>query len=331
MSTDNNGLSKLISKILICTSFFFLTIQNCAAAIECLSDYEPANITQLAPGLFGVLPPYAAFDPCNKSVNLNIVKNSTKLIIVMHGGAGGSVSQEKLASALNREGVSTLFFDAFKMNKLHKEPRWWAWNNTTGPKQRMLYHSNLAAVKWLKKNAETAHMDIHIYGVSSGATAALNISGTEDLPSLKSVLIEGAAPMGIGFPDRLFKPVFFIFGTQDNYGGKTNDEYIWNRVVACSWNIEILETPTGNAAGCNRLENSSNTINSLDSYIKYQKNKGANLDVKFYDEAGHDIFDGKIRKFLMNTPSGILYATLGANGGVSDKLLIDILAFINNK
>ena len=144
-------LMKLFAKIFLCSSSCFLTIQNSAAATECLSDYEPANITQLAPNLFGISPPYASFDPCNKSVVLNIVKNSTKLVIVMHGGGGGADSQAKLASALNKEGISTLFFDAFKMNKLYKDARWWALNNTTGPKQRMLYHSNLAAVKWLKK------------------------------------------------------------------------------------------------------------------------------------------------------------------------------------
>ena len=321
-------LMKLFAKIFLCSSSCFLTIQNSAAATECLSDYEPANITQLAPNLFGISPPYASFDPCNKSVVLNIVKNSTKLVIVMHGGAGGADSQAKLASALNKEGISTLFFDAFKMNKLYKEARWWAWNNTTGPKQRMLYHSNLAAIKWLRKNTETAQMDIHLYGVSSGATAALNISSNEGLPNLKGVLIEGAAPMGIGLPDTLLKPVFFIFGAEDNYGGKANDEYIWNRVVSCSFNVEILETPAGNAAGCNYRVNSSNTINSLDSYIKQQKSKGANLTVKYYEDAGHDIFDGKIRRFRMNTPSGSLYATLGASGAAPDKLLIDILAFI---
>ncbi len=324
-------LLKLFLKIFLCAFSCFLTIQNCAAASECLSDYEPANIIQVAPNLFAVSPPYASFDPCNKSVVLTVVKNSTNLVIVMHGGGGGADSQAKLATALNKEGISTLFFDAFKMNKLYKDVRWWAWNNTTGPKQRMLYHSNLAAVKWLRKNNETAKMDIHLYGVSSGATAALNISSNEDLPNLKSVLIEGAAPMGIGLPDRLLKPVFFIFGTEDNYGGKTIDEYIWNRVVPCSFNVEILETPAGNAAGCNYRENSFNTINSLDSYIKQQKTKGANLTVKYYDDAGHDIFDGKIRRFRMNTPSGSLYATLGAAGGAPDKLLIDILAFIKNQ
>ena len=323
-------LLKLFLKIFLCAFSCFLTIQNCAAESECLSDYEPANIIQVAPNLFAVSPPYASFDPCNKSVVLNIVKNSTKLVIVMHGGAGGADSQAKLASALNKEGISTLFFDAFKMNKLYKDARWWAWNNTTGPKQRMLYHSNLAAIKWLRKNTETAQMDIHLYGVSSGATAALNISSNEDLPNLKSVLIEGAAPMGIGLPDRLLKPVFFIFGAQDNYGGVTEDEFIWKRVVPCSWNVAILETPAGNAAGCNLFANSTNLINSLDSYIKQQKTKGANLTVKYYDDAGHDIFDGKIRRFRMNTVAGSLYATLGAAGGASDKLLIDILAFIKN-
>jgi hypothetical protein len=99
-------------------------------------------------------------------------------------------------------------------------------------------------------------------------------------------------------------------------------------VVPCSWNVPILETPYGNAAGCNSFENRDSKINSLDDYIKNQKNKGANLSVKYYDEAGHDIFDGRIRKYRMNAPAGSLYATMGAAGGVSDKLLKDILAFI---
>ena len=111
---ENKNLVKLFSKIFLCAFSCFLTIKNCVAATECLSDYEPPNITQLAPNLFGISPPYAAFDPCNKSVVLNIIKNSTKLVIVMHGGGGGSDSQAKLAGALNKEGVSTLFFDAFK-------------------------------------------------------------------------------------------------------------------------------------------------------------------------------------------------------------------------
>ena len=98
----NNKISvKLFSKIFLCAFSYFLTIQNCVATTKCLSDYEPPNITQLAPNLFGISPPYAAFDPCNKSVVLNIIKNSTKLVIVMHGGGGGSDSQAKLAGALS--------------------------------------------------------------------------------------------------------------------------------------------------------------------------------------------------------------------------------------
>lgn len=304
---------------------------NAFAAFECLADYEPAKIMQVGPKLFSILPPYASFDPCNKSVELNIIKNSSDLVVLMHGGGGLSESQAKLAKALNNEGISTLFFDSFKMNKIHMDSRWWALNNTTGPKQRMLYHANIAAVKWLGKNFDTAHFNVHLYGVSSGATAALNISSNEDLNNLKTVMVEGGAAMGIGLPDKIIRPTFFIFGLEDNYGGKTIDEFMWNRVVDCSWNIEILNTPVGNAIDCNRYVNKKNKTESLDNYINRQKNNGYPISIKFYKDAGHDIFSGKIRRFIINSPSGNLFATLGANEDASNKVFIDIKSFINNK
>jgi len=312
-------------RCIIFTIFSNALIGNCIGATECFSDYQPATIVEIRPDFYDVTPPYAAFDPCNATVDLRIIKNSTKLMIVMHGGGGATGSERQLAAMLNKEGISTLTFDAFKMNKLFKNNIFWASNVFTGPKQRMLYHSAHSAIKWVKDNVETKNLDIHLYGVSSGATAALNLASLENLPQLKSVFVEGVASMGIGLPNVIRKPVVFIFGKQDNYGGKRIDEYVWKRSVPCSWNIEILNTPEGTSIGCNRFENPNSSIVTLENYLKIQNEAGANITTYYYDGAGHDIFSGGMKSFMFGSS---LHATLGANWGVSDKVLKDILTKI---
>ena len=303
-----------------------LVFSIASVARECLSDYPPAEIKKIGANLYGVSPPYAGFDPCNESVSLKIISNSSIIFIIMHGGGGGSKSQTELANRLNKAGISTLTFDAFKMNKLSGSVHFWAVLNTTGPKQRMLYHSGIAAIKWMATQGDLSAHKIYAYGVSSGATAALNIAATQDLKNFHGSFMEGIAPIGIGLPDNIYYPVNFFFGRQDNYGGRQASEYVWHRTVPCSWNVPVMNTPDGNSKDCNFMANSNKNTQTSESYIAEQKSKGANISIDFFDGAGHDVFLGGMRTSTFQSQSGTLFSTLGANWGVSDLVFERIIA-----
>lgn len=315
---------------------FVLLIPALAFAKQCESDYPPPQLTQgtipnIHPGVIFFEPPYAGFDPCNSTVELKINPNSDTFVLVLHGSGGTDNSQRGVAKRFEKAGYSVLYFDAFKMNKINKDALFWSTQVHAGSTARMLYFSGLAAIKWLVKNHPERSSKVVVYGFSMGGMAAINLAATEDLSAVTSVVAEAPANNGIGLPDKLLKPVSIFYGTQDNYGGLSLDEFLWKRRSPCLWGAPIENTPVGNAASCNyfKYERGQRT-QSVEDWIGEQKNKGANITFQFVEGAGHAMFNGRfIETATRSTPSGIkFYSTTGSQLGVPDKAFQNVLGMI---
>jgi len=299
----------------------------------CASDYSAARLTQgispnIHPGVYFVEPPYAGFDPCHDSVDLTINRQSDTFVLVLHGGGGSDNSQSGVSRRFAQAGYSVLQFDAFRMNKLQRDNVFWMTAVHAGSTGRMLYFSGLAAINWLVKQHPERSQRIIVYGISTGATAAINLAGTEGLDAVTMVLAEGPNNAGIGFPDRLFKPVHVFYGARDNFGGSTPDEFLWKRRSSCLWNSPNLNMPAGNTALCSyaRLTRGQQG-QTVEEYVDEQKKKGAPITFELVEGAAHGIFNGRrIDTVVRATPSGIkLYLTTGSGPGVADTLFQRLL------
>ena len=122
-----------------------------------------------------------------------------------------------------------------------------------------------------------------------------------------------------------------FYGTQDNYGGLSLDEFLWKRRSPCIWGAPIENTPVGNAANCNyfKYERGQRT-QSVEDWIGEQKNKGANITFQFIEGAAHAMFNGRfIETTTRSTPSGIkFYSTTGSQLGVPDKAFQEVMGML---
>lgn len=303
---------------------------------QCESDYPPAQLVQgtipnIHPGVVFVEAPYAGFDPCNSTVELKINPNSDTFVLILHGSGGSDNSQTGVAKRFEKAGYSILFYDAFKMNKISRDWMFWATQVNAGSMARMIYFSGVGALKWLVRNHPERAKKIVVYGFSMGGMAALNLAATDELDAVTNVIAEAPGNVGIGLPDKLLKPVHIFYGSNDNYGGLSIDEFLWKRRSPCLWGVPIVNTPVGNAANCNyfKYEKGQRT-QSVEDWVGEQKSKGADITFSFIEGAGHAMFNGRnIETAVRSTPSGIkFYSTTGAQAGVADKAFQDVLGMI---
>lgn len=318
--------------LLLCTFQF----SNVAFAFACQSNYPPANMEQgnkpnIHPGVVFVEPPYAGFDPCNETVDLKINDKSDTFILVLHGGAGLDDPTRGIGRRFQKAGYSVLMFDAFKMNKINRDGIFWATSVHASSTGRMLYFSGLAAINWMLKNHADRSNHVIVYGISTGGIAAANLAATDGIDALRMVFAEGPNNAGIGFPNKLLKPVHVFYGAQDNFGGSTEQEFLWKRISPCLWNAPIYNMPAGSAEKCNYTTwKRGDRAQTVEEWADEQKAKGADIAFRLIDGASHAIFNGKdVTSLVRATPSGIkLYWTTGAKPGVADKLFSELLETI---
>ena len=323
-------IGNIMKYLLLIFSFHFCTS---VFAYECHSKYLPSNVEQgtkknIHQGVIFVEPPYAGFDPCNSSVDIKISVESDTFILVLHGSGGADENQKEVARRFKNEGFSVLSFDSFLMNKLSKNSLYWSTQVHQSSTSRMIYFSGLAALKWISKNHPDKSKKIFVYGHSLGGMAAINLAATNGIDSLVKVIAEAPGETGIGLPDKLLKPVYIFYGNQDNYGGRTLDEFLWNRKSFCLWNAPSENTPSGNVASCNYSQFIwGSRAQSVSEYVTQQQKAGSEVSLVFFDDAAHAIFNGKnIDTQIRTTPSGIkFYSSLGSKSGVADKVFEDIL------
>ncbi len=325
------------------TYFFALPLTLMMLGTVHSSDCRPApkdvaQLVQIRPNYYTVQGSLAEFDPCHKSVEFRrpggflVPKREAKppLLIIVHGGGGLGLAEKNIALAFNRKGYATLVYDAYQMNNFYQGRSLFATGMTNDGRQRMIYKATLSAYQWALSHKEVDTEKIFFHGVSNGGTVLLNIAGAVDPKHVKGVFTEGPTPAGIGMPNQINVPLRMIFGKLDNYGGKAEDDWMWQRIEPCKVNVNYPLAPKGTAEICNRFANSDdNSITPMEWYEK-QKAAGANIDIWFYENAAHGIFLGPIdRKILMFGGTEKRWGWTGASGTAADKLVADMDRFMS--
>jgi len=169
---------------------------------------------------------------------------------------------------------------------------------------------------------------IHIYGLSNGADVAANLAAVVDPAHVVTVFAEGTAGAGLGLPDRLAVPLRMIFGRLDNFAGQHAQDWRWQRRVPCRLNRAWPDAPPGNASMCNAGTTPAEHTQSPGDWAEEQRQRGADVDLWFYEGGAHGIFLGPLRQRTMDWASGTMHASVGAEETTRERLLIDILARI---
>ena len=240
-------------------------------------------MVETVPRMYAVLGMPAEFDPCNASVELKTPNEAIKspLVIISHGGAGLGDAERKIAYEFRKLGFATLIFDAYKINGYNQEWQFWATQVTNESRQRMNYKATLGAYQWALTNEKVDTSRIYFHGLSNGANVVVNMAGAVDPAHVKGVFAEGTMMSGIGVPDKINVPVRLIFGKQDNYGGRAQDEWRWTLKEACLFNgkTQGFIQPTGSAQRCNMESNPQGLTESPIEWFDAQKKSGADIDV----------------------------------------------------
>lgn len=302
-----------------------LQAQDCAAPAA-----DPARLVVLANGLHTVAGTLSNFDPCHRSVSLRTPFFSDKppLMIVVHGGGGLDAGTMSAADAFRSKGMATLVFDAFQMNGFNQGPRFFATNVTNEARQRMIFLAALGAYEWALRQDRIDNRRILFHGLSNGATVVANLAAVVDPRHVVALVAEGGPGNGIGFPDEIRAPLKMVFGRLDNYGGRTEEEFIWLRQEPCIGNSPGFDRlPRGTHASCSRFANPGDqTIKPIDWY-EAQKAKGADIALWWLEDAAHGIFIGFLAKNMVTYTNGqIRFAWVGGPHATRAKFLADIEA-----
>ena len=288
---------------------------------------DVATLKPLRPQLHTVQGVLAEFDPCHSSVRLQkpFFSENPPLIILAHGGAGLDNATKNAADAFRGKGFATLVFDAFELNGFYQGPRFWASQATNESRQRMIYKATLGAYEWaIKRNDVNTHA-IYFHGLSNGGTVVINIAGAVSPANVKGVFAEGAPGMGLGLPNEIRVPLRLVYGKLDNYGGKTESDWIWTRQEPCSFNVGAFMHPKGSSQTCSAHANNSDLTAKPIDWHEEQKKNGADVEVWFYENAAHGIFVGPLQKNTITYGvDNKRFAWIGADSAARTKLLGDI-------
>ncbi len=304
-------------------------------ASEC--NPAPPAVATLQPrpsGLHSVLGPLADFDPCHRSVDLNLPWGAPKpaLFIIAHGGSGVGLAENNLAYALRRQGFATLLFDAFKTNGFSQGFEFWATKVTNEARQRMIYKVAMGAYRWaLGQDGRIDASRIYLHGLSNGATTVVNMAAAVDPAHVKAVFAEGLPGAGLGLPDDLKVPVRLVHGKLDNYGGRQLDEWRWLIREKCLANglPALFIQPPGNAAQCNAEFNPQQMTATPMEWFEVQRAKGADIDNWWYEDAAHGMFGGPIVKQQRTYGhSDTRFAWTGADHAARAQFLADLKAYL---
>lgn len=284
-----------------------------AFAIEKKCDPAPPDVAvlkEIRPGFHKVEGVLAKFDPCHASVSFSTPSFfSTKLaekpplMIIAHGGGGLGLAEQEMAKRMNANGVAALVFDAYELNGFkHKGTPLFVSGVSNESRQRMIYKATFFAYKWALEQGDTIDTTrIFINGLSNGGSVAVNMAGQVDPKHVRMVFAEGATPTGLGFPDQLTVPLWLIFGKLDNYGGKTEDDWMLTRTDPCRLNVDYNRfapriAPAGVAKRCNPFSNPTDMVMTPQAWYEHMRAQGQPVELHQYEDAAHGILLGRINK-----------------------------------
>jgi len=295
---------------------------------------DVATLKEIRPKFFTVEGPLAEFNPCHSSVKLQkpFFSDKPPLMIVVHGGGGLDSAVKNAADAFRGKGFATLVFDAYEHNGFYQGIKFWGNSASNDARQRMIYKVTLGAYEWAIKQKDINGSQIYFHGLSNGGIVLANIAGAVSAQHVKGIFAEGAPGMGLGLPDKLNVPLRLVYGKLDNYGGKTEEDWIWLRQEGCFTNGDAFIHPKGNAATCNPAVNSSELTQKPMDWYENQKKQGADIEIWFYEKAAHGIFFGAIqRNTITYGTDNKRYAWVGAEPSARTKLLEDVERYYKGK
>lgn len=306
------------------------------------SDCRPpspnvASLFEIRPGFHRVNGPLAEFDPCHRSVHLSKpsffadkLGPKPPLMIISHGGNGPGSAENEMVRRMNAEGVATLLFDAYEMNGFqYRGTSLFLTGTTNESRQRMIFKATLGAYRWALKQENIDTTRIFIHGLSNGGSVALNMAAVVDPTHVRMVFAEGAPSAGIGMPDQIQVPLKMIFGKLDNYGGKTENDWMFSRTDPCVVNQIAEDAAPGTAQRCSLFANPNEQGISPQQWGEQLKAKGQPVEFWFYEGAAHGLFIGPVDKSMRIYGSGPTaarrYGWTGANPEAVKRFTADLV------
>ena len=231
----------------------------------------------------------SGFDPCHQSVTIKISQGgvNNQLFISIHGG-GGKKDSTAITDEFYKMGFSTLIFDAFEMNGIYGSS---PIGNSS--RQKMLFRITSQAYDWVVQNPKLNPDSIYIYGVSNGASVALNLASIVSGDNVKGVIAEAPTPVGIGYPNTISVPALIVFGKLDDFAAPKGKKR-WEVSDPCRFVSFFSEAPIGTAKTCSKKTPNGKMLTTIEwvNRVKF-KDKGS-IEVEYIDDVAHAGFYGPL-------------------------------------
>jgi hypothetical protein len=133
-------------------------------------------------------------------------------------------------------------------------------------------------------------------------------------------------------PDKIKVPLYMVFGKIDNYGGKTENDWMYTRTDPCSFNQISPQAATGTAHRCNVHVNRDKMTISPQTWAEELKATGQPIEFWFYENAAHGLLAGHIDRGMRTYGTGpsasVRYGWIGASPDAANQFVTDLMKVI---
>lgn len=294
---------------------------------------DVATLYKISDNWYSIRGDLAEFDPCHRSVSLDLPSSNKKLplMIVVHGGIGLSRTIEMAAHNFRKLGMATLVFDAFQMNGLqYLGVDFFNRQMNNESRQRMIFKVTRGAYHWAIQQEGIDDSRIFFWGVSNGAAVVANMAAIVNPRHVKALFAEGLPPQGLGLPNVIKAPLFLAYGEDDNYGvDDVVNKRQWTRTGTCKENTNYGDLSHRNSKECNALSNKDAPLETVEQWFTRLSGSGQSVNFKIYKNAAHEFFaNGPVKGTHVKNGQ-----TLGSNTGASprarEEFLNDVLEIVS--
>jgi acetyl esterase/lipase len=254
-------------------------------------------------------------------------------MIIAHGGNGPGGAEQEMVRRMNAVGVATLLFDAYEMNGFqYRGTPLFLTGATNESRQRMIFKATLGAYHWARQHPRVDTTRLFVHGLSNGGSVALNMAAVVDPAHVRVVFSEGAPSAGIGMPDQVRVPLKMIFGKLDNYGGRTEDDWMHLRTDPCAVNQPAEDAAPGTTQRCSLFVNPGSQGLSPQAWGEQLRAQGQPVEFWFYEDAAHGLLAGPIDRGMRTYGTGPTasrrYGWIGATAAAADRFIADLVRTI---